>query len=52
MSSAYVLQQEYAPLQRRVKQLINDDLKKILRQENMGVVGVKAVLQERILSSM
>ena len=53
MSSAgFTLHQEALPLQRQVKTLINDDLKRILRSEGLAVAGVKAQLQDRILMSM
>ncbi|KAK4992045.1 E3 SUMO-protein ligase pli1 [Elasticomyces elasticus] len=47
-SGARVLQQDGDTLKRRIKLLINSDLKTICRAEGLAVSGVKAALQSRI----
>ncbi|KAF2093968.1 hypothetical protein NA57DRAFT_80973 [Rhizodiscina lignyota] len=53
MASAYSstpsLQAQADTLSRRVKQLINTRLKAICKQEKLGVTGVKATLQQRVI---
>lgn len=48
MASSGLLNQQ--PLNAKVKMLINAQLKDILKREGLAVSGLKAVLQERIIS--
>lgn len=41
---------EVTILEAQVKRLVNNDLKDVCRGENLAVSGVKAVLQQRILT--
>lgn len=43
------LRMHFGPLERQVKQLLNNDLKEICRREGLPISGVKAVLQNRVL---
>ncbi|OCK84814.1 hypothetical protein K432DRAFT_413769 [Lepidopterella palustris CBS 459.81] len=49
-TSGRALQEQAHALQARIKTLINSDLKEICRGENLQVSGVKAALQNRIIS--